>query len=521
MGNRFPPRVLLMGLIVQAVAAQDVMAQAVFDCVAPVAPNPTNPLVLGNGSPGSVTTAMIQNALDAGGAIRIDAGSATIALDATLLVTRDSILDLGGATLSGSGTRRVVEVRNPSNLTYTFVLQHGSIVAGSTPGESGAGLFKDTGGPWQVVTIRVFDMDFSDNHAIAVNQDGGGGAVYVVGAAELAVVGSRFNDNTGANGGALYSLVSQRVHLYDTEFSGNVATGSGGNPGNGGNGGAIGVDGGVDGEPRYLNLCRVRLIANQSNAFGAGLFTVTYSGESFTRIRNSTLQGNVSSAGDKLAGGAYIQGSPIEISGSTFRDNSAAGYTGLALFGYGGVLEGTIVNSTFVGNTARSGLGGAMSIAAATSLTLENLTIARNTAPCDVCFAAGIANDSGDALTMRNVIFEDNIGGNAYNPWAMLHPAAQGAANLQWPQTREGSGQMETPVAPGTTFASAGVADPAANGGPTETMAIIAASPAFNTGTSTGALPTDQRGFPRNGAVDIGAFEVQGDAIFGDGFDGQ
>jgi hypothetical protein len=264
----------------------------------------------------------------------------------------------------------------------------------------------------------------------------------------------------------------------------------------------------------------VRQHANQANAFGAGLFTVTYSGQSFTRIVDSTLQGNVSNASDKLAGGAYIQGSPIEIRGSTFRDNSAAGYTGLALFGYGGVLEGTIVNSTFVGNTARNGLGGAMSIAAATSLTLENLTIARNTAPCDVCFAAGIANDSGDTLTMRNVIFEDNIGGNAYNPWAMLHPAAQGAANLQWPQIREGSGQTETAVAPGTTFASAGLADPASNGGPTQTMAITVGSPAVNSGTSTGALPVDQRGFPRNGAVDIGAFELQGDAIFDNGFDG-
>ena len=148
MRSRFPSR-LLSGLILQAVLAHEGMAQADFDCTAPVEPNPANPVVLGNGTPGSVTTAMIQNALDAGGAIRIDAGSGTIAVDATLVVTRDAILDLGGATLSGSHTRRVVEVRNPSNLTYTFVLQHGAIVAGSTPAESGAGLYKATGGPWQ------------------------------------------------------------------------------------------------------------------------------------------------------------------------------------------------------------------------------------------------------------------------------------------------------------------------------------------------------------------------------------
>jgi hypothetical protein len=490
-------------------------AQGTFDCAAPAAPGTGGAVVLGNGSPGSVTTAMIQQALDAGGAIRISAGTGTIIVDATLAVTRDAILDLGGATLSGGHARRVIEVSNPSNATYTFVLQHGAITAGSTPSGSGAGLFKATGGPWQAVTIRVFGVAFSDNHAITTAQDDGGGAMYVVGAAELAVIGSTFANNSGANGGALYSLGSKAVNLYDSVFSANGATGTGGNPGNGGNGGAIGVDG----DARFVNLCRVTLDGNISNAFGGGLFTVTYSDASFTRIEDSTLEANVSNASDALAGGAYIQGSPLSISGSTFRDNQAAGYAGLALFGYGGVLEGSIVNSTFVGNTARTGLGGAMSIAAATALTLENVTIARNTAPCDVCFAAGIANDSGDALTLRNVVFEDNVGGNVYNPWAMLHPAASGAANLQWPQSR-GSGQVETAVAPGTWFAAAGLADPADNGGPTETMAIGPGSPATDAGSAAGAPATDQRGLPRAGAIDIGAYELQGDAIFANGFDG-
>jgi hypothetical protein len=184
------------------------------------------------------------------------------------------------------------------------------------------------------------------------------------------------------------------------------------------------------------------------------------------------------------------------------------------------VLQGSIVNSTFVGNIANTGLGGAMSIQGATSaLTLENLTIAHNRAPCSVCFAGGIANDSGAMLTMRNVIFEDNTGGNAYNPWAILHAATQGAANLQWPQTRPVSGQQEIAIAPGTQFAGAGLADPAANGGATLTMAIAPGSQAVNAGVVDGAAATDQRGYPRNGAVDIGAYEWQGDAIFSDGFD--
>ncbi|HEY0231615.1 MAG TPA: choice-of-anchor Q domain-containing protein [Dokdonella sp.] len=514
---RYPDKTttLVCGLLCAASIGVDAVAQSQFDCTAPSAPAPAQPRVLGDGTPGSVTTAQLQQALDAGGAIRLNIGSGILNIDATLGIARDTALDLGGATLSGGNARRVIEVTNPNNLTYTFSLRGGAIIDGSTPGESGAGLYKPTGGPWQAVTIRIFDVRFSGNHAIAVAQDDGGGAIYVVGAAELAVVGSSFDGNAGANGGALYSLGSKNVNLYDSTFSGNHATGTGGNPGNGGNGGAIGVDG----DARNVNLCRVRLLSNQANAFGGGLFTVTYSGASFTRVQDSTVQGNASSATDKLAGGAYIQGSPLAISGSTFRGNTAGGYAGLALFGAGGVLQGSIVNSTFVGNIAQSGLGGAMSIQGATALTLQNLTIARNSAPCDVCFAAGIANDSGAALTLRNVIFQDNTAGNAYNPWAMLHPAAQGGGNLQWPQTRPVSNQQEAAVAPGTTFASANLADAAANGGPTETMAITPGSPAIDAGTSSGAPAIDQRGYPRSGAIDVGAYEWQADLIFENGFD--
>src|SRR5207245_11762188 len=51
------------------------------------------------------------------------------------------------------------------------------------------------------------------------------------------------------------------------------------------------------------------------------------------------------------------------------------------------------------------------------------------------------------------------------------------------------------------------------NGGPTQTMALLPASPAVDAGDNTGAATFDQRGpgFPRiaGGVIDIGAFEVQ------------
>jgi hypothetical protein len=495
------------------------LAQANFNCAAPPVPQLSTPVVLGNGSAGSVTTAALQTALNNGGDIRLNVGASTIALTQELVVSKATTLDANGATLSGGNTHRVLRVGNPNNLTYTFNLLNAMVSAGNshTAGttvsdKSGAGLWKPTGGPWQAVTIRIFNSHFSGNTAIQSAQDDGGGGAYVVGAAEFSVINSVFDNNDGSNGGAVYSLGSKTVNLFDSTFSQNTATGTNGNPGNGGNGGAIGVDG----DARDVNFCRVQVHNNSSNAYGAGFFTTTYSAASFTRILNSTFDSNNSVATNKLAGGAYIQGSPISIQGSTFSSNQANGYAGLVAFGYGGVMNGEISNSTFSGNIARNGLGGAMAIQAVSSLTLENLTIANNSAPCAVCFAAGISNDSSP-LTLRNVIFWNNTGGNAFNPWAMQVAATSGSNNLQWPLSR-GSGQTETAAAPGTTFADALLQALGANGGHTQTMALPANSPAINAGTAIGAAATDQRGVSRYGLVDIGAYEFAPDLIFADGF---
>jgi hypothetical protein len=74
-------------------------------------------------------------------------------------------------------------------------------------------------------------------------------------------------------------------------------------------------------------------------------------------------------------------------------------------------------------------------------------------------------------------------------------------------------------VTPGAVFADAQLIAIAANGGLTQTMALPPITPAVNAGTAVGALVTDQRGQPRWGAVDIGAYELQPDSIFSNGFD--
>ncbi|MFO1493690.1 MAG: choice-of-anchor Q domain-containing protein [Lysobacterales bacterium] len=499
-----------------------------FDCTPPLPPVLSNPVVLGNGTAGSVSRAQLQAALDAGGAIRLQIGSSTLVLDATLQITRAVTLDGGGARLSGGLARRVIEIRNPQLASFDVTLMNLQLIEGDARtavgdpfARSGGAILNDHGSePWRAVGLRVFDVMFSGNRAIDVAQDGGGGGVYLIGHREFVCVRCTFADNLGSNGGGMYLLGTQTIRFYDTRFDNNRATGDGGNPGNGGNGGALAVDG----DTRELSLCRTTLAGNHANAYGAGLFTTVYDQTSITRIWQSSLIGNLQDGNDQHTGGAYIQGGPVSIHDSTFAQNEANGYGGLALFDHqtgSGLITvgGEIVSSTFVGNMARNGLGGAMNLQGTAPLLLQNLTIAGNRALCSVCFAGGIANGSNRPITLRNSIFYDNTGGNAFNPWALLNPIQGGSNNLQYPRERPGSfGQQELPVTPDAQFLDALLSPLADNGGPTLTMALQSTSPAINAGTATGAPSVDQRGLPRFGAVDIGAYEAQG-GIWANGFE--
>jgi hypothetical protein len=502
-----------------------------FNCTTPATPTQSSPLLLGNGSAGSVTRLQLQQALDTASQIRLNIGNSTLQLDQTLQLARAVHLDGGGATLSGNDLVRVMEIRNPSlNPDFTITLQNLRLVDGdarTAPGDefarSGGAILNDHGGePWRAVRLHAYDVDFVGNRAIDSAQDGGGGAVYLIGQREFRCVRCLFDANQGSNGGGFYGLGTQSIEFYDSVLSNNLASGDGGNPGGGGNGGALAVDG----DTRELNLCRTDLIGNQNNAFGAGLFTVAYDQSSVTRIWQSTLAFNIQNGTDQHTGGAYIQGGPVSIRDSTFRANQARGFGGLALFDHqtgNGLIRvgGEIVNSTFAANLARNGLGGAMNLQGSDPLLLQNLTIADNRADCDVCFAGGIANPANAPITLRNTIFLNNSGGNAFNPWAMLNPVANGGNNLQWPQVRPGSfGQTELPVSPGSLFADAQLLPIADNGGPTQTMALPAKSPAVDAGSAMGAPPSDQRGLPRFGPVDVGAFELQDEVeLFADGFE--
>ncbi|MCB1583852.1 MAG: hypothetical protein KDI92_12370 [Xanthomonadales bacterium] len=486
---------------------------AQVDCDETTARPLTGATVLGNGSPGSVTTAMIQNALNTGGPIRFNIGNnpTQINLTATLNVTKQAVIDGGGlVTLSGQNQRRIFLVQNPQNLSYTFTVQNISLNNGFSATESGAAIFKPSGGPWQAVSLEVINSEFNNNHAIQVEQDGGGGAIYAIGMNQVLISHSVFENIFSSNGGAFYSLGSDYIRITDSIFDGNQATGNSGNPGNGGNAGAIGVDG----AERTINICRTEIINNQANAFGVGFFSVMYDQNSLSAFTDVTFENNINSQNFGLAGGAYIQGGPFIIDRSSFIENQSRGAGGIF---FGPNANGEMVNSTVYGNVATNTLGGGMSIDGSANITLRHVTIVNNHAPCDVCFAGGISIGGSNQTTMYNSILANNTGGNEFNPWNILNPVS-GSNNLQFPQQRPNN-QFEVAATTGITWANPLVSTPAYNGGYTPTTATQANSPGLNIATLAQSTPQDQRQKDRYLMPDMGAYELQADLIFANSFD--
>jgi predicted outer membrane repeat protein len=479
--------------------------------------------VLGDGTPGSVSTAQIQAALDVGGAIRFNVGSAphTIIVSTTLVASKATVLDGAGVlTLSGGSARRILRVINPNPAqnapVFRVTLQNINFIDAAISDGRGAAIYKQHGAEFPgKVSIKLVNCRFVGNNAPldASSQDDGGGAFYGELLDRLDIGNCVFENNSGSNGGALYSLGSKRVNIVDTTLQSNRAIGTGGNPGNGGNGGALAIDG----AERIADLCRTRFIDNTSNAYGAGFFSVMYDQNSRSRFEDALFQGNRQLSSNEHTGGVYLQDGPWAIERSSFIANEANGFGGLFVTGN---APGVIRNSSFSGNIARTGLGGAMALSDSAPISIINSTIANNVATA--AFGGGIVVSAVNQLRLSNVILANNTGGNRFVNWAITNPAQfDGGGNLQWPQTRPMGGGTETAATASAQFADPQLINIANNGGLTPTFAIPSTSPARDSGVNDAFVPsTDQRGFVRFGMVDRGAYEFAGSAVlFANGFE--
>jgi parallel beta-helix repeat protein len=459
-----------------------------------------------------------------GGKITFDCGGdATIHLTSQveLSTTTDTTIDGGGhITLDGGGVTRILHFQSANfratttvvtlqHLTFTNGQSTGSMLP-SAPAPCSQGYDVDAGGAaiWlRDGVLHVIDCTFENNVGPSPGPDVAGGGIYVVGSLDLTVVGSTFRNNRASNGGAIGSLFSNST-FYDNVFDGNQATGNGGNTidnahcsvgvgevGNGGSGGAIVMDGGED---FSVVSCGNRFTNNHANVLGGAMFRTPDIDVADITFDRCTFDSNVADAG---GGALYIHHSRLHVMASTFSNNSSPGP---------GAIQSDdtsldFVNSTFAGNRATNGLGGAIALWSGQGGTIRNCTFANNGANGGSgLFAAAIAGNP--TLTIDNTIFANNTSMDCGAPMA-CQDMGSGSNDLQWPQNHVVCANPDHPCVDGITFADAMLGTLGDHGGPTQTLATTAPDSLVQIGTNCPA--TDQSGRPRRTPCTIGALEKE------------
>jgi hypothetical protein len=284
-----------------------------------------------------------------------------------------------------------------------------------------------------------------------------------------------------------------------------------------------------------LTLTDVIVDGNNAQGDGGGIYTAAAMTATSTIVRNntaatngggvynegnttivaSTISGNTAEGG----GGVFLTGSnTVNIAGATLTANRAVG--GGAISGRAGVTI-NVVNSTLSGNIGSDVGAGFYSNGKAQ---LNFVTIAKNLAGADSPDAgSGInlfpASSTTNSVTLKNVLLADNkkgwLDGMDAAAIAALLSANCGVTGGGLTVTSSG-GNLSSDASCNAWLTAATdkkSVDPkisalADNGGPTQTHALAADSPALSAGAADAAVTVDQRGQPRESPPDIGAFEL-------------
>jgi hypothetical protein len=381
----------------------------------------------------------------------------------------------GGAGIWSTGTLTVLRTRLVNNLS-----EGGNGVLGSGPlggygggicnyggtatvtactltgnqAAEGGGLY--SGSLTSTGTLTVSGCTVSGNRAVA---DGGG--LSVTGTAQVTVCTITNNTAVGDGGGMVCSRGT--LTLSGSTLAGNQAGGGD----TSGEGGGLWV--------RFLTTAPVSItnctIANNSAVgyvyqgqlhpgVGGGLYVVSLTGlNPVLTVVGSTVAGNWT---DGTGGGFYVPSGPLSS-----------------------VLAVTVVGSTVAGNRAGGAGGGLWVSATRTSAILTSTLVAGNTA------ATAGPDVSGP---VRATSAYDLIGDGS------------GASGLTDGVNGNQVGSASAPIDP--------LLGPLQNnGGPTQTMALLAGSLALNAGDPTELGVADQRGVVRSGGVNIGAYQASADSL--------
>jgi hypothetical protein len=309
-------------------------------------------------------------------------------------------------------------------------------------------------------------------------------------------------DSTDNCGGGIQVATGAALHFTGGSVTGNTTTGGGG-------GICAAGTTTISGSTIGLNFT--------STGIGGGIYTLHD-----TTVTDSTISSN--EAGD--GGGIMSVFGTLTLVRDTVRSNVSFGSSSVAFVGYhggGGVYSlysvTSIANSTIALNSANGSLGGGI-LELQTAMTVVNSTIAGNSAST----GGGLDDRAHYSDTIRNTLIAANTATTASPD--LVTPAPSGGHNLVGDGTgapgfvngsngdKIGTAQNPVDAKLDTDQGRPALKD---NGGPTQTIALLAGSPAIDAGDDSvlGApdnLTTDQRGSgharKQGGHVDIGAFET-------------
>ena len=252
--------------------------------------------------------------------------------------------------------------------------------------------------------------------------------------------------------------------------------------------------------------------------FGGGaitVFTPTTNPYNLT-INNCRFYHNLTSS----SGGAIYSAGPVVINNCTFSGNIADGGFGGGTHAFGDSFQRggvTAINCTFSNNRAVG--GGAVSNKAsgrATNTILRKCTLSGNLARLNgTNMGGGIINQGTSSFSfirLENTIVAANLADDGA-------PDISGAIVTASSYNLVGDGTGSTGLTNGVNNNQVGTGGSPINpqlgplqdnGGPTETRALLANSPAINMGNDSITPARDQRYYTRVGVADIGAFEYTG-----------
>jgi CSLREA domain-containing protein len=220
-------------------------------------------------------------------------------------------------------------------------------------------------------------------------------------------------------------------------------------------------------------------------------------------LLRAKVAGNEARAASSRSGGGIASSGTLVVTQSTIVGNRAHDGGGIEVVGALSLTSSTVAGNV-AGGPGSSGSGGGVHGSTGSTVTLSSASIADNVAFGGSGSGGGIA---APAAALANTIVANNVSHPPDQSAAFADNCAVGALTSQGHNLSSGSdcGLTGPGDRPGVDPRLGPLAD---NGGPTDTEALLAGSPAVDAGADCPSI--DQRGLsrPRGTACEIGAYEL-------------